>query len=1065
MAQQLFKNNASSNMSGTLSQGGTTLILATGTGDEFPTPTGGDYFLATIFEKDVSGVEEFIEVVKVTARTGDTLTIARDFEGMTGQSGGFAYPSAANKTVYVELRWTAAGATNTLQKADNLASLTDPATARTNLGISATNTPFTPTTGLSSTNVQAAIAELAAETQSLDPTLSALAGVTTAANKLPYFTGVDAAAVTDLTVFGRSLIDDADAATARTTLGLGSAAVQADTYFALSTRTVSAGTGLSGGGDLTANRTLSLANTAVVANSYGSATQVGTFTVDAQGRLTAASNVTVTPAWSSITSKPTTLSGYGITDAQPLDADLTSIAGLAGTSGFLKKTAANTWSLDTSTYLTGNQSITVSGDATGTGTTAIALTLSNSGVTAGTYNNSATAVSPFTVDAKGRVTGTGTAVTITPAWGSITGKPTTLAGYGITDAQALDADLSAIGAITATSGFLKKVAANTWELDTSTYLTTTTAASTYLTISNASTTYQPVSARNAANGYAGLDGSGLISSTLLPSYVDDVLEYAALANFPATGETGKIYVALNTNKTYRWSGSAYIYITSGAVDSVAGKTGVVTLIKDDVGLNNVDNTADSAKNVLSATKLTTARTIGGVSFDGTANINLPGVNTAGTQNTTGSAATLTTGRTIGMTGDVTWTSGSFNGSANVTGTATLANSGVTAGTYTKITVDAKGRATSGTTLTAADIPDLTLDKLPDSWAKKSVKAATTANITLSGTQTIDDIALVAGDRVLVKNQTTQAENGIYVVSATAWARSADADTISKIAGACVNVDSGTTNGGWRFDTDLKTTDTLGTTAVNFYRVLDTSDLATANTANKVVQRDASGNFSAGTITAALTGNASTATTLQTGRTIAMTGDVTWTSASFNGSANVTGTATLANSGVTAGTYKSVTVDAKGRVTAGTNPTTLAGYGITDAAALSGATFTGTVVLSDQQLTRAVLTDCAYNYFDSSTTNALNYVNGSHQRWAPATGAQTLSITNWPPSGELGELLIEGVNLGAATITWPTINWIKSDGTTTTTFGSNGVTLQSAGTDWVYLWTRDAGTTIYGKVVR
>ena len=59
------------------------------------------------------------------------------------------------------------------------------------------------------------------------------------------------------------------------------------------------------------------------------------------------------------------------------------------------------------------------------------------------------------------------------------------------------------------------------------------------------------------------------------------------------------------------------------------------------------------------------------------------------QNTTGSAATLTTGRTIGMTGDVTWTSASFNGSGNVTGTATLANSGVTAGTYTKVKI---GRA-------------------------------------------------------------------------------------------------------------------------------------------------------------------------------------------------------------------------------------------------------------------------------------------------------------------------------------------------------------------------------------
>lgn len=130
------------------------------------------------------------------------------------------------------------------------------------------------------------------------------------------------------------------------------------------------------------------------------------------------------------------------------------------------------------------------------------------------------------------------------------------------------------------------------------------------------------SEKGAANGVATLDASGVIPTAQLPSYVDDVLEFTNLAGFPAAGETGKIFVAKDTNKTYRWSGTAYVYITSGAVDSVAGKTGVVTLAKTDVGLASVDNTADAAKNVLSATKLTAARTINGVAFDGSANITI-----------------------------------------------------------------------------------------------------------------------------------------------------------------------------------------------------------------------------------------------------------------------------------------------------------------------------------------------------------------------------------------------------------------------------------------------------------
>ena len=61
--------------------------------------------------------------------------------------------------------------------------------------------------------------------------------------------------------------------------------------------------------------------------------------------------------------------------------------------------------------------------------------------------------------------------------------------------------------------------------------------------------------------------AGLVPQNQLPSYVDDVLEFANLAGFPATGEIGKIYIALNTNKQYRWSGSIYIQITNGLIAS------------------------------------------------------------------------------------------------------------------------------------------------------------------------------------------------------------------------------------------------------------------------------------------------------------------------------------------------------------------------------------------------------------------------------------------------------------------------------------------------------------------
>lgn len=71
----------------------------------------------------------------------------------------------------------------------------------------------------------------------------------------------------------------------------------------------------------------------------------------------------------------------------------------------------------------------------------------------------------------------------------------------------------------------------------------------------------PTTEKGSAGGVAELDSNGMVPSAQLPSYVDDVLEYASLSAFPVTGESGKIYVALDTGRTYRWSGSAYTEIS------------------------------------------------------------------------------------------------------------------------------------------------------------------------------------------------------------------------------------------------------------------------------------------------------------------------------------------------------------------------------------------------------------------------------------------------------------------------------------------------------------------------
>lgn len=100
-------------------------------------------------------------------------------------------------------------------------------------------------------------------------------------------------------------------------------------------------------------------------------------------------------------------------------------------------------------------------------------------------------------------------------------------------------------------------------------------------------------------------------------------------------------------------------------------------------------------------------------------------------------------------------------------------------------------------------------------SKASVRVVANANITLSGTQTIDGIAVVAGDRVLVRGQTTASANGVYVVAAGAWTRATDADSTGELTpGAFWFVEEGTTYGKTQWRIENTGTITLGTTSIN-----------------------------------------------------------------------------------------------------------------------------------------------------------------------------------------------------------------------------------------------------------
>ena len=245
-----------------------------------------------------------------------------------------------------------------------------------------------------------------------------------------------------------------------------------------------------------------------------------------------------------------------------------------------------------------------------------------------------------------------------------------------------------------------------------------------------------------------------------------------LGTAPAAPVTGQLYYNTADNTLYWWDGTAWQSAKGTAPDATPSTKGIVQLAGDLAG------TAASPQ--IAAGVITDAE-VAAANKDGVVG--------------TPSLRTLGAGAQQGMPGNRTLdaiTAPAADVNLNAKKITSLAEPVAAQDAATKLYVDA---AAAG------------LD------AKASVRAASTGNLTLSAPQTVDGVSLIAGDRVLVKDQSTPATNGLYLVAAGAWTRTTDADAWAELPGAHTFVEAGTVNADTGWVCTVEPGGTLNTTAM------------------------------------------------------------------------------------------------------------------------------------------------------------------------------------------------------------------------------------------------------------
>lgn len=511
-----------------------------------------------------------------------------------------------------------------------------------------------------------------------------------------------------------------------------------------------------------------------------------------------------------------------------------------------------------------------------------------------------------------------------------------------------------------------------------------------------------------------------------------------------------------------------------AVSSVNGQTGTVVLTKSDLGLGNVNNTSDANKPVSTATqtaldaKVSTsvvgaANGVASLGSDGKLpSGQVPDIAVVSYLGTVASQAAMLA--LTGQQGDwcirsdlsTTWV---------ITGSTPSSLASWTQLSYPTAPVTSVNAKTGAVTLSASDVgaqASITVNGIVKGNGSGTLSAAT------SGT---DYAPATSGSSILSGNGSGGFSNvtvgsGLSFAGGTLSA-SGGTGTVTSVSGTgtvsglslsgSVTTSGSLTLGG---ALDLSSPPAIGATAPSTGKFTDLTATGTTTLATSLsgLLKANSGVVSAATAgTDYLTGN----------QTITVSGD-----ASGSGATSIS--LTLANSGVTAGTYRSITVDAKGRATAGTNPTTLSGYGITDAQSqitstglLKGAgagsisaataetdyvTPTGTGTLSGKTITGVKETKTAPAI--SAGTLTLDCSAGNVFAVSLNANITTLSFTNVPSTGTAYGLTLALTADGTArTVTWGSaVKW--PSGTAPTLTSTN------AKVDTFILYTHDGGTTWY-----